>query len=195
MQWFIDFIGKWSDAIGKVFGEFPIAAAIMTLVAVLVFVRLIKWPITDWQSAALNFFCVLLGWLICVPILGWFFIFLRWIGATGAFFYERYERQPVLFIVLTLLAVVGGAVWILVFRRRGPSANMKIGIVVAGWFIGILLLVPLFDAFKPSNTKQKSSSTQSATRAFTRTKAEQNGCRQRLEGYLSCQQRLPLAVA
>jgi hypothetical protein len=26
-------------------------------------------------------------------------------------------------------------------------------------------------------------------------KAEQNGCRQRLEGYLSCQQRLPLAVA
>ena len=27
------------------------------------------------------------------------------------------------------------------------------------------------------------------------TKAEQNGCRQRLEGYLSCQQRLALAVA
>jgi hypothetical protein len=26
-------------------------------------------------------------------------------------------------------------------------------------------------------------------------KAEQNGCRQRLEGYLSCQQRLALAVA
>jgi hypothetical protein len=26
-------------------------------------------------------------------------------------------------------------------------------------------------------------------------KGEQNGCRQRLEGYLSCQQRLPLAVA
>jgi hypothetical protein len=29
----------------------------------------------------------------------------------------------------------------------------------------------------------------------TPTKAEQNGCRQRLEGYLSCQQRLALAVA
>jgi hypothetical protein len=27
------------------------------------------------------------------------------------------------------------------------------------------------------------------------TKGEQNGCRQRLEGYLSCQQRLGLAVA
>jgi hypothetical protein len=27
------------------------------------------------------------------------------------------------------------------------------------------------------------------------TQAEQNGCRQRLEGYLSCQQRLALAVA
>ena len=27
------------------------------------------------------------------------------------------------------------------------------------------------------------------------TKGEQNGCRQRLEGYLSCQQRLALAVA
>ncbi len=26
-------------------------------------------------------------------------------------------------------------------------------------------------------------------------KAEKNGCRQRLEGYLSCQQRLALAVA
>jgi hypothetical protein len=26
-------------------------------------------------------------------------------------------------------------------------------------------------------------------------KGEQNGCRQRLEGYLSCQQRLALAVA
>jgi hypothetical protein len=29
----------------------------------------------------------------------------------------------------------------------------------------------------------------------TRKQAEQNGCRQRLEGYLSCQQRLALAVA
>jgi hypothetical protein len=29
----------------------------------------------------------------------------------------------------------------------------------------------------------------------TPTKAEQNGCRQRLEGYLSYQQRLALAVA
>ena len=29
----------------------------------------------------------------------------------------------------------------------------------------------------------------------TTTKGEQNGCRQRLEGYLSCQQRLALAVA
>jgi hypothetical protein len=28
-----------------------------------------------------------------------------------------------------------------------------------------------------------------------RKEAEQNGCRQRLEGYLSCQQRLALAVA
>jgi hypothetical protein len=27
------------------------------------------------------------------------------------------------------------------------------------------------------------------------TKGEQNGCRQRLEGYLSCQQRFALAVA
>ena len=29
----------------------------------------------------------------------------------------------------------------------------------------------------------------------TEQKAEQNGCRQRLEAYLSCQQRLALAVA
>jgi hypothetical protein len=29
----------------------------------------------------------------------------------------------------------------------------------------------------------------------TETKGEQNGCRQRLEGYQSCQQRLSLAVA
>jgi len=28
-----------------------------------------------------------------------------------------------------------------------------------------------------------------------RPKAEQNGCRERLEGYLSCQQRSPLALA
>jgi hypothetical protein len=31
--------------------------------------------------------------------------------------------------------------------------------------------------------------------AHGRQEAEQNGCRQRLEGYLSCQQRLALAVA
>jgi hypothetical protein len=30
---------------------------------------------------------------------------------------------------------------------------------------------------------------------IARTKGEQNGCRQRLEDYLSCQQRFPLAVA
>jgi hypothetical protein len=32
-------------------------------------------------------------------------------------------------------------------------------------------------------------------RSHDTTKGEQNGCRQRLEGYLSCQQRLALAVA
>ena len=30
---------------------------------------------------------------------------------------------------------------------------------------------------------------------YRENKGEQNGCRQRLEGYLSCQQRLSLAVA
>jgi hypothetical protein len=30
---------------------------------------------------------------------------------------------------------------------------------------------------------------------YASTKGEQNGCRQRLEGYLSCRQRLALAVA
>jgi hypothetical protein len=33
------------------------------------------------------------------------------------------------------------------------------------------------------------------TNLYETTKGEQNGCRQRLEGYLSCQQRLALAVA
>jgi hypothetical protein len=37
--------------------------------------------------------------------------------------------------------------------------------------------------------------TTTMTDNYESTKGEQNGCRQRLEGYLSCQQRLALAVA
>ncbi len=37
--------------------------------------------------------------------------------------------------------------------------------------------------------------TESAHHQLGEQKGEQNGCRQRLEGYLSCQQRLALAVA
>lgn len=194
MQWFIDFVGKWADAIGKVFGEFPVAAAIMTLVAVVVFANSVKWPITDWQSAALTFFCVLLGWLICVPILGWVFRAIGWVASIGAFFYERYERQPILFIVLTLLATASGAVWIFAFRSRGPSVNMKMGIVAASWFIGILILVPVFDFFKTSNTKQKSVSIESATESNVGTRAN-TSLVALARCSLSCQRSLALAVA
>ena len=38
-------------------------------------------------------------------------------------------------------------------------------------------------------------STEADEQPSTHNQAEQNGCRQRLEGYLSCQQRLALAVA
>jgi hypothetical protein len=51
------------------------------------------------------------------------------------------------------------------------------------------------EAVEPPDETFALNSDMSERLPFTTNPAEQNGCRQWLEGYLSCQQRLALAVA
>ena len=155
MHFFIEFIGKWADLIGKVFGEFPIAAALVTLVAALAFVALVKWPIQDWMRATFVFLGVFVCWLICVPLLGWLFRAVSFLSAASAFIYERYERQPLVFLAATALALVGGLIWVYALPRRGPSRALKILASGACWLLAILILVPIFDAFAPAKDTKK----------------------------------------
>ena len=156
MHFFIEFIGKWADTIGKVFGEFPIAAAIVTLAAALAFFAFVKWPIQDWMHATLVFFGVFICWLICVPLLGWVFRAVGFLSAASAFMYERYERQPLVFLATTALALVGGLIWVYALPRRGPPRIQKILAIAGCWLLGILLLVPIFDVFAPTKDKTAS---------------------------------------
>src|SRR4051812_32202903 len=66
-------INTWKDLIVKVFGQYPLAGALITLVAVGVFFYLEKTLRP--KQAPTNILLVLLGWAVAVPILGailWF---------------------------------------------------------------------------------------------------------------------------
>jgi len=115
-----EFLNAWRELITKVFGEYPLAAALMTLLAVGMFFALQ----TEWrrERTKSNILLVFVGWLIAVPILGfvmtvlgkvWEFIetTVPIVGKILGSFYHIYENHPYMVLIILALGIVGYFVW------------------------------------------------------------------------------------
>ena len=115
-----EFLNAWRELITKVFGEYPLAAALMTLLAVGMFFALQ----TEWrrERTRSNILLVFVGWLVAVPILGfvmtvlgkvWEFIetTVPRVGKILGSFYHIYKSHPYMVLIILALGIVGYCVW------------------------------------------------------------------------------------
>src|SRR5215213_9805530 len=104
----IGFLKDWATLIGEVFAKYSLAAALLTAIAVGVFVILEKHrnEARETQTSVIHAFVTLLGWLIAVPVLGFLFdaaakileIAMAVVAAAYLalkFFYGKFEQQPI----------------------------------------------------------------------------------------------------
>jgi hypothetical protein len=161
---FLEFVKAWAKLIASVVSEYPLAAAIVTLVGVMVFLQLQqKWG-TDWPARTFNFFVVLIGWSIVTPVLGFILKALGFAGSGMAFVYERYSKQPIAALAIVLMASLAYFVWR--WRRPGRPSRFTKGLVCTA--IGLVTLAvaaPVLEVFNPSSqpTQVKALPTQPAS--------------------------------
>ena len=146
MQAFLEFVGKWIDLIVEFFGNYPLVAAIITVIAVGVYILLWKkLHIDTWTMHTLLFLCVILGWAVAIPILGSLVIVIEFIGKGIAWIYKKYESHPIFCISVTGIMSASGTVWYLLPKRWKPMRFIRIVITLLIWFLLIALIVPVLD--------------------------------------------------
>ena len=155
-----EFLNAWRELITKVFGEYPLAAALMTLFAVGMFFALQ----TEWrrERTKSNILVVFVGWLIAVPILGfvmtvlgkvWAFIetAVPIVGKSLGSFYHIYEHHPYMVLIILALGIVGYFVWNRWLPERPEFLHnraLKILCVVAAIVIVAHIASPIADLIR-----------------------------------------------
>ncbi len=163
---FLEYVSKWLKVIGDVFAKYPLAAAIVTIAAVWVFLLLIKHyelsdlksiEVKDWAKVALILSCVLVGWLILVPLVGLVLDSVVVLGQFVTWLYSRYEKQPLFVITVTGIAITIGSFWVYHPRWRdaSPERSMRVLATSAVWLALILIGVPVLEVFNPSQATVK----------------------------------------
>ena len=148
METIINLVSGWTELITNVFSEHTLSGAILTGIAVAVFLYLEKTNrFQDKTETLKHGFLVLLGWLILVPIFGWIFSIVGSLADVLVFFYEKFEDQPVIVLVLLLLSVSVYFLWPIVRKHKAPSPTARA--IAAGLFflVSTALVVPIFSAF------------------------------------------------
>ena len=162
METVVSAITRWKDLITKVFSEYPLAAALMTLAAVGAFYALEKSLRP--KQAATNILIVLLSWAVAVPILGgglwvigqvWDVVKAIAPALTKALtsLFGIYEKHPLLVLALITIAVVIYFAW----KRFRPKVLPSRGLRVV--FLATLVLVvshvasPIADMFTPKTAE------------------------------------------
>lgn len=113
-------VNDWKDLIIKVFGQYPLAAALITLVAVGAFFYLEKTLRP--QQAPTNILMVLLGWAVIVPVLGGLLWLLSefWdivkaiaqlVASSLSSVFSIYQKHPLLVLALAITATLTYFVW------------------------------------------------------------------------------------
>lgn len=162
----ISVIEVWKDLIIKVFGEYPLAGALMTLLSIYAFFVLEK--ARHWETPV-NVAAVLMGWAIGVPLVGLIFSVVStlwrlleavssglWGFIKAAFsflshligsFYRVYVIHPILVIILCISAVIGYFVWRHWWPAVWPSRSVRISTLFAATILLAIIFAPIVALF------------------------------------------------
>jgi hypothetical protein len=152
-------IGEWKDLFVKVFTEYPLAAALLTIVAVGVFFWLEETQAKN--RTTINATVVLLCWAVAVPLLGFVLIILEkiwdfleailpWLARTSGSFYAIYARHPILVSVLVLLGIVSYLAWSVWWPRVWPNRYVRIAAVISAVVLVAHITSPIADLLAPN---------------------------------------------
>lgn len=158
MEAVVSAITAWKDLIIKVFGEYPLAAALMTLAGVGAFYALEKSYRP--KQAATNILIVLLGWAVAVPIVGgvlwvigqvWDVVKAVAPALTTAVtsLFGIYEKHPLLVLALVTIAVVVYFAWKRFRPKVLPSRGLRVIVLAALVLVVSHLASPIADMFTP----------------------------------------------
>jgi hypothetical protein len=171
MSGFLEFVKAWAKLIGDVFGQYPFAAAIITLLVFAAFYAYERHAKSEnWPTLTFRFLIALIGWAILVPILGWIFNRIEevWslvkfvasgLASFGLFLYQAYATHPILVLVLAAISTVAFVVWHRL-RPMSPSWPLKAIACIAMFAVGVAITKPIANLFAPSsvtNTESKPS--------------------------------------
>jgi len=160
----IEFLNAWRELITKVFGEYPLAGALVTILAIGIFF----WLQGEWRRGQTksNLLLVLLGWVILVPIVGFVMTVLSkvwdFLAATLPFvteivgsFYRIYQHHPYMVLILMTSGIIVFYAW----NRWWPgrphfmqNRYLRILCLCVGIVIVAHVLSPVVDLFNPTAT-------------------------------------------
>lgn len=149
-----DFILAWKDLIIKVFSEYPLSAAIFTLISLISLVML-EHKFRRGKTAT-NIAAVFVGWAVLVPIFGWIFLifgkiwsmaetFASFFMVVLGSFYKIYEKHPLVVLVILISAVVAYFIWSWRFSSVVPNRFFRFAILSACVVILSHVLSPIAD--------------------------------------------------
>ncbi len=152
------FIMAWKDLITKVFGEYPLAGALVTLIAVGLFYQLEK----NWRprKRPSNLLLTLIGWAIVVPILGfvlniageaWEIIkgLVPALAKLSASLYAIYTHHPYVVLAVVAVAILTYFAWKRWRPRLLPYRAARVIALVIAAILVTLILGPIADSLGP----------------------------------------------
>jgi hypothetical protein len=163
MNSIIDFIVFWKDLITKVFGEYPLAAALVSIVAVAAFYVLDQQARKGKRPT--NLIIVFFGWAILVPIVGLVMTILGKLWAileaavprivvALASFYRIYDQHPLLVLFLIGVGVVSYFLWRRFRPDILPNQLLRVAFIAAVVILVAHILSPLANWLLPASAPE-----------------------------------------
>ncbi|WP_147293380.1 hypothetical protein [Dyella monticola] len=152
MSGILDVLDGWKDLIVKVFGEYPLAASLVTLAAVPVWLQF-QNKVYRGKTVA-NTLLVLLGWAIVVPILGvllWLlgelWDIVKAVVPTAASFvgsiFSIYQHHPYVVIALVCMAIPAYFAWKRWRPRFLPNRTVRVLCLAAAVIVVANIVSPI----------------------------------------------------
>lgn len=176
METIVSVITAWKDLLVKVFGEYPLAGSLVTLLAIGVFIVLER-QLRPGRTAT-NVFLVILGWAVAVPIAGllltiagkvWSVVetTIPFLGRVIGSLYDIYARHPLLVLCILLLAVIAYFAWKRWWPAVWPNRAARVLALFAVTVVLAHIASPIADLLGPSEAAAKPASSPTPPQSFT----------------------------
>ena len=161
MDTVISAIVAWKDLITKVFGQYPLAAALVTLAAIGLYFYLQEKERPG--KGPTNILIVLFVWAIAVPILGFILTILGkvWdfveavapaIAKALGSLYSIYDKHPILVLVLITIAILTYFAWKQWRPSLLPSRSLRIIALIVAVVVAAHITNPVANILTPSQS-------------------------------------------